>query len=462
MKNTLFSVLLVAVFFGMVACDEKNAPTMGPGKETNSGSTAVYDTVQIPASVVLPEGAITVTEARQICSQLASGTNSTEYYYVHGWVKKLHSANTDAITGNYHNAQFYIAQTRKVDANGIESYDEDDFYAYRVKGLNNGDITDVNGVQIGDYVVLYCKLTNYQGTYETPMNSGSYIYSSTNESLTGNDDSQPNVDDATVATIAEVLAAGADLSVGKYSDEYFKVTAYLTSVSTSSDKVAQYGNINITLKDETGTIDSYYTKNVDNTNFTSADQVPALNSKIVVIGRVYRYNEATLELKDGYISEVLEVGDGEQKGEIEASLSCIFSQKAMPEGWSLVVSNEVKNASSDDFYSDNSLKLTALNKGVESPVFEAVDAVNVSFNISKLNAKQLKDATDGTFEAIGYNATGNEVAKGQVSVNATGIFNISLEGQGIVKVRLVMTQFPYNGTYQCNAALKEVGISWNN
>lgn len=128
-----------------------------------------------PEGANVPAGTLTVYEARHISDSIGSGKATTEEYYIKGWISSLHSQNESGITGSYHNATFYIAPTNDGTTKSTT------FEAYRVKGPNKGDITDVNQVKVGDFVVLRCKIKNYNGTAEN--DNGGYIYYSSNELL---------------------------------------------------------------------------------------------------------------------------------------------------------------------------------------------------------------------------------------------------------------------------------------
>jgi hypothetical protein len=126
-----------------------------------------------PTGVVIPEGCLTVYEARQICSELKSGAKTTDKYYVKGWIHKLDGKNEDGIK-NYGNATFYISATNDGKTTMF------DFEAFQVYGPDKKKFTDVNQVAVGDFVILYGQLTNYNGTYETVGKGASYVYYSTN------------------------------------------------------------------------------------------------------------------------------------------------------------------------------------------------------------------------------------------------------------------------------------------
>ena len=94
-----------------------------------------------------------------------------------GYVKSLHAKYTTDVT-EYNNARFYIEQVKG--ANSSET-----FMAYQVRGKDGGPITHLGTVQVGDFVILYGKLTNYNGTYETVGKGAAYIWKSTNPIFNG-------------------------------------------------------------------------------------------------------------------------------------------------------------------------------------------------------------------------------------------------------------------------------------
>ena len=127
----------------------------------------------------IPAECLTVAEAREICSQLEDGATTGTKYFVKGWVTKLSNKHADAIS-NYGNALFYMDDR-------VEPYNiADDFYAYQVYGLNSKKITNLEGVAVGDYVVIYGELANYNGNYETVGKGAAHIWKSTNPAMDAN------------------------------------------------------------------------------------------------------------------------------------------------------------------------------------------------------------------------------------------------------------------------------------
>ena len=165
-----FSILLCVAAL-TVAC-EMAIPPFGPIDRPDNGE--LPPPVEAPDTIGwnIPAEAITVAQAREICMGLESGAKTDTKYYVMGYVKKIHSKHADGVA-NFGNAQFYIE-----DVKGANS--GDDFMAYQVYGINNQKITDPNAVLVGDFVIIYGPLTNYNGTFETTGQGSAHIWKSTN------------------------------------------------------------------------------------------------------------------------------------------------------------------------------------------------------------------------------------------------------------------------------------------
>ena len=170
-----FSVLSIAFLtLFLVAC-EMAIPPFGPIDRPDDGQ--LPPPVEAPDTIGwnIPSEAITVAEARAICAELESGAATGTKYYVMGYVKKIHNNHASGITG-YGNAQFYME-----DVKGANS--GDDFMAFQVYGPNSKKLSDPNCVLVGDFVIIYGELTNYNGTYETTGKGSAHIWKSTNPLL---------------------------------------------------------------------------------------------------------------------------------------------------------------------------------------------------------------------------------------------------------------------------------------
>ena len=129
-----------------------------------------------PEGAVVPEGTINVYQACDISDSIGSGKTTTEKYYIKGYITRFDSKHESGIK-DHGNATFYIAATNEA---GVVVTRE--FEAYQVYGKDGKEIseTDINTMAIGDFVVLYGQITNYNGTAETVGRGKSYIYYSNN------------------------------------------------------------------------------------------------------------------------------------------------------------------------------------------------------------------------------------------------------------------------------------------
>ena len=171
MKKIYLSMMAIAIAaFTFTACEDVPEPYNNPYdqlKNSNNGENVAAG----EGSVENPFNAIA---AKQEALKLASGTVSESAYYIKG---KVVSIAIDKKTGNvqnydngtYGSASFYISE---------DGTEKNQFYVYRAYYLGNkkwvsgaGDI-----LQVGDDVIIYGKLTNYNGTAETQQNEA-YLYS---------------------------------------------------------------------------------------------------------------------------------------------------------------------------------------------------------------------------------------------------------------------------------------------
>lgn len=307
---------------------------------------------------------VTIAEAITIINQLADGASTDSLYIISGEVIQN---NTDP--ANVPNSYTNINITIK-DSTGSLG-------CYYMNNLGNQKFTSSNQVPlVGSKITMIGRLKKYinkNTSATTPEMTNGYIYSIEEMAEPG------NPDDATPATIADVLTKGSALASGQTTVEYYKVTGTVTNIKTAvSDVPGKYPNINLTIKDSTGSIDSYYTNYLENKPFTSADQIPAVGSEIVIIAQIYKYNDSSIELKGGFISEIIKQGDGSQpivENATEATIAEVLS---------------VGDGLSAGKYSTAYYKVTAFVSAIKT------DAANVPSKYKNINLT-LKDET-GTID----------------------------------------------------------------
>ena len=199
-------------------------------------ATTYAATITIPEEAKdwnIPANAIDVLQARDICSKLSAGATTGTKYYVMGYVKKIDSNHATNVS-RYGNASFYIEQVKGANSTN-------DFYAYRVYGIDGERITNPSTVAVGDFVVLYGELTKYQKNassspiYET-VGSEAYIWNSTNPIISGNTNDNPSSDNTdeengviTITNIDQWTTSEISQFVGK--EVQFTTPFYVTNNS---------------------------------------------------------------------------------------------------------------------------------------------------------------------------------------------------------------------------------------
>lgn len=171
------------------------------------------------------------SQAHQIAVELGAGKTAASPCYIKGVIHKLASKHTDDQIKQYGNGSFYISD------NGESS--DNDFYCFQVNYLGNTAFTSADQVKVGDEVMVYATITNFDGTCETTGKGAGYIVE-----LNGTfNDGQADIENAESKTIADFIAA-AD-----------KNTYYKLSGSVSSYKYGDYMTFDLT--DATGKIYIY-------------------------------------------------------------------------------------------------------------------------------------------------------------------------------------------------------------
>lgn len=313
--NKLFSAFMLIAAISFASC---KTPVVNPPEPPEVDTTTVTPSnkVEIPSSIQLPEGAITVSKAREICLGLQSGATSGTKYYVHGWVKKIHSKHADGVA-SFGNGQFYMSENKYTDG----TYDKDDFTAYQVYGLNGQKLVSADQVEEGDYVVIYGELTNYNGTCETVGKGAAYIYASTN----------PKIGESTPPTPIEIDYQDGEMSVSdflaldeikslgenKTTSAHYTVRGKVSATPKVPSVNLSYGSATFYLTDGVNTLYVYGVLGVDSVKLVNAAQVE-VGDLVTVYAQCQNYKASTegaepiLELKNGNITRTTNTFDPSQ------------------------------------------------------------------------------------------------------------------------------------------------------
>lgn len=319
--NKIFAAFMLIAAVAFTACNEKNPPVGPQGPGNGQDTTQNGDTTQVVDPIApdtagwnIPAGALTVAQAREICAGLITGdSTSTEEYYVMGWVKKVKE-----VSAQYGNATFYIE-----DVKGAGS--QEDFEAYRVKGPDNQKIDNEAAVAVGDFVVLYGKIKNFKGTYET--SNGAYIWKSTNPLLTGSGNTGNNTEityeegELSVAQALALAPASGDTT------DVIKVRGLVKSVKSVN---LSYGNAQFYLTDDgSNELYCYNISGVNGEKFVSGEQLKE-GDIVTVEARLYNYpssNGDLLELIKGNLTRTTNTFDPSQAaGPKEVTVAEAFAE----------------------------------------------------------------------------------------------------------------------------------------
>lgn len=149
----------------LVAAGETNITAEFAGNDEFEAQSVTYTLTVKAASTVditnTPETAYTVAKALEL---IEAGEGLDAKVYVKGIISSIKSVDT----GEWGNATYNISDNGK---------EENVLVIYRgyYLGPKDNKFTSADQIKVGDKVVVYGKLVNYNGTKE--MNSGNYIYS---------------------------------------------------------------------------------------------------------------------------------------------------------------------------------------------------------------------------------------------------------------------------------------------
>ena len=289
--NKFFAAILLIATVCFAACNQNKPtpPNVGPGTNPQKPDDTTTVTPQ-PAGNV-----ITIAQALEILSKQEAKWESPETYEIEGTMTQLLTKAAD-VPDTYSNINFVMAD------NGSE------IKCFYTNYLNNAAFTSADQIpNVNARLVVVGKLKNYaKGEEITPEITNGYIKEI-------KDAGQPaQVKDVTVAEAIEIvngLKAG-----GQTTDQYRLKGVTVTQVLTNSaDIPGKYTNINMVVKDATGSIQCYYTNYLENKPFTSADQIPAVGTELTVVGPLKSYakgDNVTPEVYEGYIEEIIKAGEG--------------------------------------------------------------------------------------------------------------------------------------------------------
>lgn len=283
MKKILYSVMAMAIAaLTFASCSDVPEPYPIPGGDDPAGGVAVEP--QGDGSQANPYN---VAAMFQQTSDLAQGSNLASKVYMKGIITSVKEC-----SAQFGNATFYIGDTS--DATKT-------FYVYRCLGLDNKNVRADDLVQVGDEVVVYGTVTNYNGTIETAQKDA-YIVSITRngEVIGGEPAPQPSTvepegtgDERAPFNVAAAIKKCQEAGTTATANQYY-VKGIVKSVDESG--ISGYGNINIDIVDagSDAVFKAFQIYSIGGQRFTGATGIKA-GDEVVVKGNLVNYMNNTPE-----------------------------------------------------------------------------------------------------------------------------------------------------------------------
>lgn len=274
---------LIAAFalaaFTFTSCEDVPAPYDDPSHNNKKEEVGPKGdgTLANPFNVaaILQEGA-----------KLDKGASTAEKVYITGTVTSI---KTEDFKPDYGNITFYI---------GDGAAATKTFYVFRCKGLDGNKVTDVNLIHVGDSVVIYGTVTNYNGTIETQQNDAYIVSINGNGGPGGGDDSGDVLGTGTkddpynIAGADSICAAlqKSSTSASYLSDEVYVKGKVSSIVDTAFN--AKFQNITYYISDDgktTGTqIEVYRGFGLGGAKFNSLDDIK-VGDEVIVCGKLQNW-----------------------------------------------------------------------------------------------------------------------------------------------------------------------------
>ena len=331
--------------------------------------------------------------------KLASGAKSDKSYYIKGKVaaiatdKNGNAQNYDY--GTFGNASFYISD------DGTET---NKFYIYRALYLGNKkwEAGAGDALKVGDDVIVYGKLTNYNGTPETQQNEA-YLYSLNGKSEGGNDNpgsdtpstsskgSGTQADPYNIAAINEIAGK---LEKGSTSETeyYFKGKVVSIAVDKSGNvqnyNYGTYGNATFYISDDGTETNQFYVYRalyLGNEKWVEgAGDVLKEGDEVIICGKVTNYN-GTLETAQGkaylYSLNGKSAGGGDETPATEAGTL----ENPLTSAQANTIATELGkgNTSTQDYYIKGKVVSIATDKNGNVQNYDYGTYGNATFYISE-------------------------------------------------------------------------------
>ena len=222
--------------------------------------------------------------AYNIGAALEEGAVTEEGYYIKGKIASI--ANNGEFGERFGNASFYISD---------DGTDNGQFYIFRTLYLGNRKwVEGDTQIKVGDDVVVYGKITNYQGTTPETVQGETYLYSLNGK--TADDPVEPAQPTGTGTLedpfnyVAATNAAAA-LEQGTVSEQDYYIKGKISNIRFAYDEA--HGTATFSISDngtEAGQFLVYSTYFLENKPWVEGNTQINLGDEVIVCGKLTNYN----------------------------------------------------------------------------------------------------------------------------------------------------------------------------
>ncbi len=453
-----YLIALATMAFTFTSCEDVPSP-FGEIVKPSGEEKVVID----PAGSGTEADPYNVAAVVELCSGLASGSQTDKDVYVKGIVTEIKDIDT---SGTYGNATYWISD----DADGKANK----FYIYRGFGLGGKKFNEgATPVKAGDKIVIKSPVMNYNGTYETVQNKCIIVeLNGVKDSGSGGGDTPSGTDigskDAPI-TCAKALELIKALADGGESDGNAFVKGKVIKVTTNQENFEKYGNLNYLISDdgsEANAITVYSGDGLNGEKFKGITDLAA-GDEVIVYGKLYKYvnksGQMTPEINKGnyLVSLVKGSGGGDTPTPSGGNMTKAVSGTAVTLTSSSVTgSDEVTVDFNAQGWADKAAPTTvtlsngttiefgAGENGTNSPVFySATKGVRV-YAKNTITVKGSKAIAKIVMNCDSYNGTdyiGNDMLYAKEEGKTVTICNDHTEAKGGTQLRIQAMVITFEG-----------------
>jgi hypothetical protein len=459
MKKIYFLIAMAFMALTFTSCEDVPSPY---GQPTNPNANATVD----PEGTGTADSPFNIAAAIAKCKEIGSSVSS-EKYYVKGY-----AATEGVADASYGNASFYMTDSK--DGKGKR------FYAYQVLGSDGQKMAEGYTIKVGDEVVIYGPIYNYNGsTPETASKGAAYIVTVNGEKTNGGGGGETTGEAKGTGTAADPYNATAanayikTLAADTNSDNDIYIKGKIVKYANNGEFNSQYGNASFYIsedgKESSEQFYVYRTLYLNNKKFVEGDTAPAVGDEVVICGKVVNYKGTTPETvaNKSYIYSLNgNTGSGSGGGDTptppsEGNMNKSVSGAVLTfTSASVTGSDEVTVDFNAQGWEDkaSATKVTLANgttiefAGGEntsnSPVFYSVSKGVRVYAKNTITVKGSKAIAKIVLNCDSYNGTdyvGNDMAFANADGNTVTICNDNTEAKGGVQIRVQTMVITFEG-----------------